>query len=131
VRLRGIHFVDNANPAIDYRIDLPATGAHNARLAMGDASNAQTTSFADVDANVETGHFLDASGTEHLTEAAWVSSNTPVARTFTTTIFRTRIGASVSTGGGSSSCIATVYIEEAAGGWGGLLSGQRNRLVMS
>lgn len=89
---------------------------------MGDASFASSNKavFKDTttalvtlqDTTVAGGSFMDAAQSE-LTAANWPGSNTPYAATFSTTIFRTRIGRE-SVGAGDNSTIAHLFVSEVA-----------------
>lgn len=118
VLLKGIHFVANTGTK-DYRIDLPATGSYDIRLAAGDKGFAQfcrvqlldgDTVFADFETIVDAGHWLDATGVEISGETAWAANNAVKNHTFTTQIFRVRIGAE--SDGTFNSVITAVHIED-------------------
>lgn len=121
VRLKGIQYRSNVGGAVnDYRIDLPNTGTYRIRLAMGDSSGQQnvrcqlldgTTVFLDLEGNTITStNWFDAAQNLRTSEADWVSNNEAIEQTFTTTIFRIRIGAH--SAGSGNSTIAAVHIEE-------------------
>lgn len=87
-----------------FRLDLPSTGTYSVRLAMGDENFSQgyqyaelidsTTTFATIaDTNgTSAGQFTDATGVTRTSAADWVSNNASVSRTFSSTIFRIKIG---------------------------------------
>ncbi len=117
VRLAGVHYVNN--PSIrNFRFDLPATGAYNIGLAAGDYTYAQgpikievfdTAASLGVLCNASTSGaatFIDASGVER-TAAAWPGSHVLVAKTFSSTICRFRLGG----GASANSMIAHAYVE--------------------
>ncbi len=123
VRLAGIFFIDNPNTR-DFRFDLPAAGAYNLGLAAGDYTYAQgpnkveifdTAASLGVLCNASTSGgatFLDASGVER-TAAAWPGSHVLVAKTFSSTICRFRLGG----GASANSMIAHAYVESGAAGY--------------
>lgn len=125
VRLKGLIFHPNDGTVSDYRIDLPATGDYLIRGAFGDGSsqqlNAQIRFYDDAtlfatpvgNATLNAGEWTDATGVVRTSEADWVNNNATLARTFTSTIFRIRIGGVNGTNG---SPIAAIYIESAGGG---------------
>lgn len=98
-RLAGANYVAplGSNICILFRVDLPATGVYNIRVALGDqlAAYTQTATIRDNNTSVGTvaastattsAHFLDATGTLYTT-AAWPGSNTIVSPTFASQIF--------------------------------------------
>lgn len=97
-RLAGLHYYGTGSANATFRIDLPATGDYKIRLAIGDASNAQTDHWVDVQDNGSTlfnigggtvdtasGHFLDANGNDYAS-ADWPGSNTQRTITMTSTV---------------------------------------------
>jgi hypothetical protein len=121
-RLAGITFVSGS--PTNYRIDLPASGSYNIRLAAGDATYGQgvntelfdnTSSLGVLSSGSTSGgsKYKDATNTEY-SAAAWPGSNTAVAKTFSSTICRLKLG-TIST----LDVVAHFYIEAAGGGGGG------------
>ena len=105
-RLAGNHGLD-AGATATYRIDLPSTGTYNIRSAMGSATTAfrvdadlyDSGSFLRTlatDQAISTGQFVDASDTLRADAATWVSSNSAVSETFSTSIMRVTIDTSSS-----------------------------------
>jgi hypothetical protein len=123
VRFAGIHFRSNSGTAATYRIDLPATGEYRVRVAAGDASAQQilrcqliddTTTFVDIGENTITStNWFDASNTLRTSESDWTTNNVAATRTFTSTIFRIKIGERLG-GTSGNSTIAFVEIEATA-----------------
>jgi hypothetical protein len=98
-RLAGLNAPLGVTPVtVTFRIDLPSTGTYDIELAAGDAVFSgdadlelrdNTTVFATISGALGGGgRFFDAQGTLHTSAAAWVSSQAPVQRTFTSTILR-------------------------------------------
>lgn len=96
---RNINTVGGLN--VDYRIDLPAPGNYKVGLASGDASYAHDTLVDLYDTNSSLGslatgstsganQFKDATNTEY-SAANWVTNQTLVTKTFSTTILRVRL----------------------------------------
>jgi hypothetical protein len=94
-KLAGINF---ANPAKDFRVDLPAAGPYLVSLAVGDqasGSNAvvttiikdTATTLMTLTGQTVTAEFYDATGAL-LTTAAWPAGNVAVEKTFATTLCR-------------------------------------------
>lgn len=126
VNLGGVHFRGNGGVS-DYRIDLPATGGHNVRLAMGDRDSPQesrielrdtTTVFRALEHGagdpVPINQWYDATDVLRASASDWNLGNAVEFRTFASTIFRARIGGA--TGGSGNSVIASVYVEAAVPG---------------
>lgn len=122
-RLAGICFGTNsAVPAISFRIDLPAAGQYNIRLAAGDASTVQTIKLELFDDVTSLGvllnlvstsagqRFFDATGVER-TNANWSANNVAITKTFASTICRFKLAGTASV---NSSTIAYFYIEAVA-----------------
>lgn len=116
-RLAGAHSCTSTTQR--YRFDLPATGSYNIRVAAGDAVYSSNTNVELFDTTTSLGilcsgstgagnSFKDASNTIR-TAAAWVSSNTAVSKTFSSTIARFALSS------GTSANIAHLYIESAGG----------------
>lgn len=126
VELKGFHQVSNSGGgSAIYRIDLPAPGTYNIRLALGEETSSQgpnrvrlldnATQFAEIDASTSAAaKFIDATGIERTSQADWLSNNAPLQRVFASTIFRVKLGEGGG-GGGGSSCMAALYIESAGG----------------
>lgn len=79
-----------------FRVDLPATGVYNYRLALGDASFSAAVGWLVKDETIVLdtyagtagiNEFMDAAGTV-LPADLWLTSNVAVERTFTSTILR-------------------------------------------
>jgi hypothetical protein len=94
-RLAGANFTSGGD---DFRVDLPATGDYDVRLAAGDTTFAvqpeftvrdDTTTFITISGSVSADNYLDAANTSR-TEAAWPGSNVAVTQTFASTILRLR-----------------------------------------
>jgi hypothetical protein len=137
VRLKGIHFRGNASAAIDYRIDI-TTGSGTVGGAGGDADNGQstrvryldgTTSFQDDDQNTGVAQWIDAANNID-NEAQWTAAGngTTVSRTFTTSIVRFRLGASVGVSS-PNSALAAVYVDVTASGGGAAAAVNRRSLM--
>lgn len=119
-RIAGNSDCSSANP-YDFRFDLPSAGTYNIRVAIGDGSYAKTsqqvavidttTSLGNLFSGVNTGasnSFADATGSVY-TAANWPGSNTAASKTFSTTIFRLRLG-----NGTNGTTIAHAYVESGA-----------------
>jgi hypothetical protein len=124
-RLAGMNFATDDSI---WRWDID-TGAHNITAAFGDAGGAQadqdfelrdtTTVFASLaDGATSAEEFYDANAALHASAAAWVSNNTPVARTMASTILRARIGYDQAA---NASTIAHISVAPAGGGGGSTL----------
>lgn len=123
VRLRGIHFGAQTGTQ-KYRIDLPAPGTYNIRIAMGDSASSHdarirfydnTTLLVDrATTLVGAGQFRDASGVIRTSEGDWATNNVVFTATFASTIFRLD-----PTGGSTATdpnwAVAALYIESAGG----------------
>lgn len=119
-RLAGINFTANTIATITFRVDLPASGAWNIGLALGDAAagNAQTNYVVVEDGttplitfsplSTSTTVFGDAAGNTW-TPAAWPGSNVTVSKTFASTICRVVLGGTVAI---NSSCIAHLRLTQ-------------------
>lgn len=128
-RLAGIHGYSNGitNEYGDFRIDLPAAGSVNLRLAIGDASNAQphnwikvydgSTLLATIVSDVATlaGEFYDATGVKRTSASDWVTNNAARSLTFATTIMRIRVGPGPS-GGSNSGSSSLAHVDLATSG---------------
>ena len=117
-RLAGINY--KFTPAATFRVDLPATGDYNVYAACGDAGSANrcawdfkdtSTTFAQT-TGVTSGslRWKDITNTE-LTDSTWPSSNTPVLRTFASTILNV-----VQTYTADNNVIAHLFVSQAGGG---------------
>lgn len=99
-RLAGINQLVSGGATLErvFRIDLPAPGTYQIRLAAGDATvgnraffevrDGTTVLFSRAELAVPAGQFVDASGVLRASAAAWTSSNVPMQRTFASTIAR-------------------------------------------
>lgn len=98
-RLAGIVFEQNSELApARIRVDLPAAGFYNFRLAMGDAVyepgvNQRVRVYDNVTLKntisgdiLSTGRFIDASGVERTSAADWVANNQSIAINFASTV---------------------------------------------
>lgn len=103
VRLAGVNF-DAVTTGAVFQVDLSQTGPHTIRAAFGEATYARTinmslqdntTTFSTISGSPASGHFLDATGTDYAA-ASWPGSNTSINRTFTSSILRVLINATVS-----------------------------------
>jgi hypothetical protein len=101
-RLAGINYDTAQGNIWVFRIDLPAPGNYNIRLALGDDAVGFDQNKITVKDNASTiltvgphtthaGSFYDASGVEY-SAANWPSNNTPVIVTFASTICIVEIG---------------------------------------
>lgn len=108
-KLSGVHFLtSSAGVTARFRLDLPAAGSYDFRLAVGDQAGQafgkvelfdNTTSLGilvnKAGAPTATGNnFFDAAGAEH-SYASWLTSNAAVSKTFASTICRFKLGAGV------------------------------------
>lgn len=124
-RLAGVEYTANSGSAQKtWRLDLDAANSKDITLALGDQGSAQTnlycrfyddtTTIATVNpGNTSAGQFYDANGTLRTTAANWVSNNTTLNHTFSSTIFKFVIGQPTSSTGNTS--IAHVAVADAAG----------------
>lgn len=117
-RLAGINFDGNVNDAI-FRLDLPAAGTYEVRIAAGDASaiinkGGQVRDDASVLFSLAngtlpaSGRFYDATDTVYTT-VAWPGSNTPQTQVFASTILRY-----VMTSTGGNNAIAHIHAKRVA-----------------
>ncbi len=131
-RLAGIHFT--ANTLFErFRVDLDSAVSHDINAAFGDADFAaaadfemrdDTTVFESHDvATAAKLEFIDAGGTVRTSVSDWVSNNTQISRTFTSTIFRMAMVKPVSA---SFSRIAHLKIAQAAASGASLLLMQKS-----
>ena len=102
-RLAGLFQQQNDGVQRVFRLDLDATGEHAIHLALGDANNEQAplyVQFIDNAAVIATiddtdgtqaANFDDATGANR-TAVAWPGDEVSISHTFTSTIFRIRIG---------------------------------------
>lgn len=120
-RLAGINYPATEANELTFRVDLPATGEYDVRVALGDPGNARTAMQALIRDNGVTlltvsgstaaaNSFRDATSTE-LTHNNWVSSNTAARLTFGSTIAQVVIGDSADT-----STLAHVSFEQVEAG---------------
>lgn len=121
-RLAGMVF--GTNIASTFKIDLPAAGTYNIRIALGDDGATQIGQGIQIldgatvlstpvtyPASTNTGTFDDATGTNY-SAANWPGNNTAVQLTFAGTTASFLLGG---TGhAGESWAIASIYIESAA-----------------
>lgn len=129
-RLAGLHQVPNTDTTGNvWRLNLPQAGTYEITLALGDANNGQRQYWRILDnttvleTNDKTGtlqaggNFYDASGTNHATPAAWVSSQVPKQFVFaTTTLFLEWGGKNASSNTGANSTLAYFGIRLIAAG---------------
>lgn len=124
-RLAGVNF--DPNSAGKFRIDLPATGNYDVRVAAGDAIYNNNCAWDLHDTNTLLTHLTtgnagagakwkDSTNTSY-TAANWISSNTPYAATFSTTILRL-------VPANTSACIAHLYVSAAGGGGPAFIAGR-------
>lgn len=134
-RLSGVGYAfNNTSPQPVFRVDLPAVGDYNIRLAAGDQAGNQSqyvqlvdnaTVFVTMTALFSAGNeFRDATAVAR-TAAAWPGSNAAVLRTFASTIFRMRICDPGGVAGGITT-IAHLQIIPAGGGGGSFPVGARS-----
>ncbi len=116
-RLAGIACQSDASFSV-FRVDLPASGSYLLGLAMGDAPNPRsshvefqsgTSTVLVVQATNPYNSFTDATAAGRYF-SDWPSANATVQRTFTSTIFRLKIGGNSD---GSYSCISHLRITSA------------------
>lgn len=113
VRLAGCVFIDNStDPQHTWRVDLPAAGDYDIRLALGLQiipstiyayiyDNATLLATIAAGAAPNTNEFVDANGVIR-TAAAWPAANTQRRLTFASTILRLTLGSPTSQSGLSS-----------------------------
>jgi hypothetical protein len=117
-RLAGMQYIGNSGIVYAFRITLPVSGSWTIVAAFGDGNNDQHqfitmddngTGFASY-SNTDTpiNNFMDANGTV-FTEANWITSNTALTHTFTSTTFNVNIG---SASGSANSTIAHLRITQ-------------------
>jgi hypothetical protein len=96
-RLAGMHVWDTSTDTWStfFRVNLPATGSYQIRLAAGDHAEPKahnfpveddTTPLFTITGSTAAGHFLDATNTDYTT-ANWPGSNSLVTKTFSTQSF--------------------------------------------
>lgn len=105
-RLAGMNQVPNAASQYTFRIQVASAGQYSLRMALGDASNAQSYQYIqvldsdnstvlatidDTNGTTASNSFDDATGTQ-LTAANWVTSNTAVTITLSGTSCYFRVG---------------------------------------
>jgi hypothetical protein len=102
IRFAGDLGVQNAATTDTFalRVDLPNPGTYRVRLAMGSRSGSSKNYWRILDDATQrglvdnsgtlqsAGHFADAAGTIHTSEANWISNNAAVDYVFSSTIFR-------------------------------------------
>jgi hypothetical protein len=122
IRTAGTHSMGSGETA-DYRID-SGTGTFDIRIAAGDRNYAQNvklelfdntssvTVFFDTTTG-GTGDFVDATGANFGTSAAWVSGNTREQHTISTGPMRFRLGANTA---GNAGALNHISIEAVGGG---------------
>ncbi len=126
VRLAGMNQAES-QVSVNWRLDLPATGDYTIYCAGGDAGSAQKedlefgddTTYTTVTDNqaITSAQFVDAGGTVRTSAADWVNNNASINKTFSTTIFRIRLGNLSATL--NSSVLAHVRVVAVGGGGGG------------
>lgn len=129
-RCAGLHF-DNVTTAQQvWRVDLASTGSKNVVISIGDNSYAtgddylelfdDTTSLG-VLVNDSNGHpagqFYDANAALHTSAANWASNQTPIAKTFASTILKIKLGRGAGSAGNPG--IAHLAWDDVGGGGGG------------
>jgi hypothetical protein len=118
-RLAGIVYA-SVSSFLTWRIDLPASGTYNIRIAAGDASFSNPSQWAIYDdltklSDITTGsmsaasRWKDAQNVEY-TETTWPTSNSLKAFTFTSSICRVK-----ATNTAGNSVLSHFYIEAAGG----------------
>lgn len=121
IRLLGLAASSPGSGQGEYRVDLPSTGTYRIRLAMGDDDNTRpnqkceifdnTTSKGVAIATGSSNHFWrDATDVEY-NAANWVTSNSPVDITFSSTIAKFLFG-----DGTNNWAVAHIRIESVSGG---------------
>jgi hypothetical protein len=113
-RLAGQHWANNPNP-ITFTVTLPYTGTYNVRMAAGGIEwggpdycylkDNGTTKISIEKELVDSGHFVDATGTDYST-ANWPGSNSAVAVTFASTTCQLVLATATKQG-----LIAHLYLE--------------------
>lgn len=122
-RLAGINFHPNDGTQKRFRVDLPATGDYNIRLAIGDTGTGQGYQYVEVLDTTTQVHLIDdTNGTAidnyddatgvNRTEAAWPTDNAVQLETFSTTILRLRIGPTTAQAG--STTLAHLFLNQVA-----------------
>lgn len=101
-RIAGINYKGNSGAQVTFRLDLPASGTHRIRLALGDTGSqayqyAQLKDGATVITAIDdlsgtaAGHYDDANGSDW-SAAAWPASNTVLTYAFSSTTLFVLIG---------------------------------------
>jgi len=120
-RLAGINYNSTASKTTNFRIDLPSSGNYNVTLGLGDDGFANDAAGAIVDSSttlttlsqsVTAGQFCDATNVVRTSVTDWVNNNQPYAGSFSSTIFRFKLGPKFA----NAAVIATLFV--AAGGGG-------------
>ena len=114
-RLAGMHF-DGGTADAEFRLDLPAAGTYEIRMALGDAVTANThggnltdgvTTLISIPAGSNSPTFTDATDVGH-TAPNWPSNNNPASVVFsTTTAFFQYVGT-------GNVCVAHLYFKRTA-----------------
>ena len=125
-RLAGINYtIPDVDGTGIFRIDLPATGNWDIRLAWGDQSFSHAfdvitlkdnlTTFLTLSHDQTTAKFWDPTDVEYTT-AAWPGSNSALTRNFASTTFFFEL--TVSGGAGQANTIAHISVLQGAGAGG-------------
>lgn len=127
VRLAGINYVGAGSSNQRFRIDLPATGDYEIRLAAGDAGAGNrafyeiqdsTTAFiTQADTGISSAQWYDAGGNLRTSAASWASDNVAVTRTFASTICRLLL----KTSGSGASVFSHIAVRSVSGGGSSIL----------
>ena len=128
-RLAGVVFANNSGATKTFRLDLPnGAGTYNLRLAPGDFGAAQnnkiiikddSTTLTTINAANITNRFNDATGyatSGGYTDTGWVSSNTSIELTFSTSTMFVEIGGHAAAA--LASALAHLAVEFVSGGGG-------------
>ena len=126
-RLAGVNYQSNNNVSKRFRVDLPAAGDYDIRLAVGDAANNANNQQWEIydgstllggvgPSSINAGRWLDATGALLYSSALWVANNVAVRYTFAGTILRVKIGINAS---GGLTNLSHLFVSQVAGGGGG------------
>lgn len=124
VRVAGINYDSNsASPISSFTLRLPAAGAYQIGLAMGDATNGQTQYFDLYDnatlltsqsgVNTNADQFMDIAGNVYSTGNTWFTNQVMNTYTFASTSLILTIGA---LSGGDSSTLACLIVAASTSG---------------
>lgn len=124
-RLAGVVFQRNDGNFSTIRIDLPAPGTYDIRLAIGESSNARpdqqveildnaTSKFTITSSTLAADTWIDANGNVRTSASDWTSNNTARSVTFASSILIIKLGTTANLGGGESrSVLAHIRVTSA------------------